>query len=70
MRYYRAGSGCKKLHPPLLPLMVLCWTRTHGTTAPKERYYREYLRYYRAYGRYYREALWYYRSEEQYYRMP
>ena len=54
MRYYRAGSRCKKLHPPLLPLMVLCRARTHGTTAPKERYYREHMRYYRTGLRYYR----------------
>ena len=43
--------------------MVLRQTRTHGTTAPKERYYRDHLRYYR-------KGQWYYRSEEQYYRMP
>ena len=50
--------------------MALCQTRTHGTTAPKERYYHDHLRYYYKGMRYYRRGLWYYRSEEQYYRMP
>ena len=50
--------------------MLLCQARTHGTTAPKERYYHEHLRYYRNDLWYYHRGLWYYRSEEQYYRMP
>ena len=55
-RYYRVGRGCKKLHPPLLPLRQLSLAGGHGTTAPTERYYRK--------------GLQYYRSGEQYYRMP
>ena len=50
--------------------MVLCRARTHGTTAPKERYYRDYLRYYRKGMWYYRRGLRYYPSEEKYYRKP
>ena len=69
-RYYHAGSGCKILHPLLLPLLLLCRTRAHGTMAPKERYYRDHLWYYRKGMRYYRSGLRYYRSEEQYYRKP
>ena len=68
-RYYRVGTGCKKLHPRLLVLLRLSLARAQGTTVPEVRYYREHLWYYRARGWYYRKGLRYYCSREQYYRM-
>ena len=35
LRYYRGGCGCKKLHPPLPPLLLLNLAWRHGTTAPQ-----------------------------------
>ena len=74
MWYYRAGCGCKKLHPPLPPLLLrnLAWCHgtivpQHGTTAGSADV-KNYIRAYHRLRAVPDQSSRYYRSEEQYYR--